>query len=66
MYPRREATPLEGHIQWLSSQEAWRSGSVIDCHATTQGLIPNGNGVKTQLHVLLKGRSLNALAVDGT
>ena len=30
---------------------AWRSGSVMDCHAMAQGLIPDGNGIKTELHV---------------
>ena len=50
---------------------AWRSGSVMDCHATARGSIPGGNGVFTELHVLRKGQlmgvpSLNDLAVDGT
>ena len=50
---------------------AWRSGSVMDCHATTRGSIPGGNGVFTELHVLRKGQqmgvpSLNDLAVEGT
>ena len=50
---------------------AWRSGSVMDCHATTRGSIHGGNGVFTELHVLRKGQekkgvsSLNDLAVDG-
>ena len=35
---------------------AWRSGSVMDCHATARGLIPDGNGVNTELHVLRKGQ----------
>ena len=53
------------------SELAWRSGSVMDCHATTRGSIPGRNGVKTELHVLRKGQqigasSLNDLAVDGT
>ena len=26
---------------------AWCSGSVMDCHATAQGLIPSWSGVKT-------------------
>ena len=26
---------------------AWRSDSVMDCHATARGSIPFGNGVKT-------------------
>ena len=33
---------------------AWRSGSVMDCHAMARGSIPSGNGVKTELHVLRK------------
>ena len=42
----------------------------MDCHATSRGSIPGGNGVKTELHVLRKGHemglpSLNDLAVDG-
>ena len=32
----------------------WRSGSVMDCHKTARGSIPDGNGVKTELHVLRK------------
>ena len=35
---------------------AWRSDSVMDCHATTWGLIPSRNGIKTELHVLRKGQ----------
>ena len=35
---------------------AWRSGSVMDCHATARGSIPGGNGVFTELHVLRKGQ----------
>ena len=50
---------------------AWRSGSVMGCHATARGSIPGGNGLFTELHVLRKGQymgvpSLNDLAVDGT
>ena len=42
----------------------------MDCHATTQGSIPGGDGVKTELHVLRKGQlmvalSLIDLAIDG-
>ena len=33
---------------------AWRSGSVMDCHATAWGSIPGGNDIFTELHVLLK------------
>ena len=35
---------------------AWRSGSVMDCHATTRDSLPGGNGVKAQFHVLRKGQ----------
>ena len=35
---------------------AWRSGSVIDCHAMAWGKIPDGYGVKIELHVLRKGQ----------
>ena len=35
---------------------AWHSGNVIDCHVTARGLIPGGNGVFTELHVLHKGQ----------
>ena len=35
---------------------AWRSGSVMDCHATARSSIPGGNGVFTELHVLRKGQ----------
>ena len=33
---------------------AWRCDSVMDCHATAGCSIPDGNGVKTELHVLRK------------
>ena len=35
---------------------AWRSSSVMDCHATARVSIPRGNGVNTELHVLGKGQ----------
>ena len=35
---------------------AWRSGSVIDCHATARGSIPSGNGLSKELQVLHKGQ----------
>ena len=35
---------------------AWRSGSVMDCHATKRGSIPGGKGVFTKLHVFRKGQ----------
>ena len=34
----------------------WRSGNKMDCQATSQGSIPGGNGVKTELHALRKGQ----------
>ena len=51
-------------------QLAWRSGCVMDYHATARGSIPGDNGVLTELYVLRKGQmgvpSLNDLVVDGT
>ena len=35
---------------------AWRSGSVMDCHATARVSITGGNSVFTELHVLRKGQ----------
>ena len=35
---------------------AWRSGSVMDCHATARASIPGGYGVLTELHVLRRGQ----------
>ena len=35
---------------------AWRSGNVMDCHATARGSISGGNGVFTELHVFRKGQ----------
>ena len=34
---------------------AWRSGSVMDCHATARSSIPGENGVFTEIRVLRKG-----------
>ena len=42
--------------QILEVELAWRSGSVMDCHTTVRGLIPGGNGEKTELQVLRKGQ----------
>ena len=52
-------------------EPAWHSCCVMDCRATAQSLIPDGYGVKNEIHVLCKGQlmrvpSLNDLAVDGT
>ena len=30
----------------------------MDCHATTQGLIPGGDRVKTELHIFRKGQQM--------
>ena len=43
-------------IQINFMEQAWRSVCVMDCHATAWGSIPEGNGVKTELHVLRKGQ----------
>ena len=40
--------------RWM--ELAWRSGIVMDCHATAWGSIPGGNVVFTKLHVLRKGQ----------
>ena len=53
---------------------SWRGAAVncvMGCHTMTRGSIPSWDGVKTELHVLRKGKwmgspSLNDLAVDGT
>ena len=36
-----------------------RSGSVMDCHATARGSILDGNGVFTELHVLVNGGAVS-------
>ena len=35
---------------------AWRSGNVMNCHATARGSIPGRKGVFIELHVLRKGQ----------
>ena len=40
----------------MSVELAWRIGCVMDYHATTQGSIPVGDGVKTEIDVLRKGQ----------
>ena len=35
---------------------AWRSGSVMDCHTTARGSIPDGISVKNEIHILRKGQ----------
>ena len=40
--------------EWFSFIVYEQEGdSPMDCHATARGSIPGGNGVKTELHVLL-------------
>ena len=43
-------------LRACTKELAWRSGSVMDCHATARGSIPGGYGVLTELHVLRKGQ----------
>ena len=43
-------------ISFIWVELAWRSGSVMDCHATARGSIPGGNSVFTELQVLRKGQ----------
>ena len=40
----------------LKVELTWRSGNVMDCHATARGSNPGGDGVFTELHVLRKGQ----------
>ena len=54
---------------YIHVELAWRSGIVMDCHATARGSIPGVNDVFIELHVLRKLMgvpSLNDLAVEGT
>ena len=39
----------------------WRSGSVMNCHATARGSIP---GVFTELHVFRKGQEMGMLSLN--
>ena len=43
-------------LRYRCVELAWRSGSVMDCHATARGSIPGGNGEFTKLRVLRKGQ----------
>ena len=53
---RARDIPRKSNVQtwniWGQVELAWRSDSVMDCHATARGSIPGGNGVLTELHVL--------------
>ena len=40
----------------ISVERPWRSGNVMNCHATAPGSIPGRDGVFTELHVLRKGQ----------
>ena len=44
------------HIPIFWVELAWRSGSVMDCHAMTRGSIPGGNNAFIEFHVLRKGQ----------
>ena len=60
---------LMNHLRKIHGKKyelAWRSGSVMVCHATARCSNPGGNGVFNELHVLRKVPFLNDLAVDGT
>ena len=54
-YMSKEIYQIPEIVQ-IRMELAWRSGCVMDCHATARGSIPGGNGVKTRLHVLRKGQ----------
>ena len=41
------------HISLFGVELAWPSSSVMDCHVRARGWIPSGNGVFTDLHVLM-------------
>ena len=45
-----------GNCPVVQTELTWRSGSVMDCHATAWGSIPGRNGVFTALHILRKGQ----------
>ena len=40
----------------MYGERLWRSGNVMNCHATAPGSIPGRDGVFTELHVLRKGQ----------
>ena len=40
----------------IGKETVWRSGTVMDCHATALLSIPGGNGDKTELYVLRNGQ----------
>ena len=44
------------YVPLCVNELAWRSSSVMDCHVTAWGSIPDGNSVFTELHVLRKGQ----------
>ena len=41
---------------FYQASNQWGRGCVMACQATVQGLIPGGNSVKSELHVLCKGQ----------
>ena len=54
-YPSTRNAAMHGYPKAFG-ELAWRSGSVMDYHATARGSIPGGNGVTVELHVLRKGQ----------
>ena len=65
------STNLSKKLQTSLVELVWRSGCVMDCHATARGSIPSRSGVNTELHIIRKGRfmavaSLNDLNVNMT
>ena len=40
----------------FSYELVWHSGSIMDCHVTARDSIPDGTGVKTELHILREGQ----------
>ena len=43
-------------LQIYMKERPWRSGNVMNYHATAPGSIPGRDGVFTELHVLRKGQ----------
>ena len=41
---------------YIYVERPWRSGNVMNCHATAPGSIPGRDGVFTELHILRKGQ----------
>ena len=54
------------YVTFSNRELAWRSGRVMDRHATTQGSIPGSNGVFTELLVLRKGQEMGVPSLKMT